>query len=82
MPRDEGAEPVVIFSGNVMDCDFLKSLLEGEQIPAYLKDEFMGGLEPFWAANAGETGGVKVVVAARDAERAAAFVQDFIDNRA
>lgn len=80
MPSDR--DPVVIFSGHTVECAFLKSVLDGRGISAFLQDEIMGGTEPFWAANVGETGGVKVIVAARDAEAADRIVQDFLKNRA
>lgn len=79
MPKDEGAEPVLIFAGSLMESDFVKSLLDAEGIPAYVLDRHTATLDLGYDI---AMGGVKVVVAARDAKRAGKVVQDFIDNRA
>lgn len=75
-------DPVIIFSGHTVECAFLKSVLEGKDIRAFLQDEIMGGTEPFWAADVGETSGVKIIVAAADAEAADRVVKDYLKHKA
>ncbi len=69
-------EPVVVFSGSILEADMMKNILGSEQIRAFLKDETLGSLAPFMAS-AGGSGAVKVVVARRDEARAREIVNDF-----
>ena len=68
-------EPVVVFSGSIVEADMMKNILESEQIRAFLKDETLGSLAPFMAS-AGGSGAVKVLVARRDEARAREIVSD------
>ncbi len=79
MKTDHATEPVEIYSGDIMQAGFLKSLLENAEIKAYLKDEIMGTLNP-WFASPGGAGAVKVLVAGNDAERARAIAEEFEKN--
>ena len=72
---------VVVYAGNVAEAGFVRTLLEGNEIPAFLKDEVVGTLFP-WCAASGGAGAVKVVVARRDLEEAASLVQGFLDEEA
>jgi hypothetical protein len=80
MPSDR--DPVIMFSGNSVECAFVKSLLEGNGIHAFLQDEFMGMYYAGFAPTASPIGGVKVIVALADAEAAARLVEDYLKNRA
>jgi hypothetical protein len=72
-------DSTVIYSGNIVQADLLKCLLEGAGIPARLEDEFVGMIAPYAAAPGG-AGAVKVIVAAGDVERARRIVEDFVEN--
>ena len=60
---------VVVFAGSIFDATLAKNLLEGAQIEAFLKDEQMGRLIPFYLS-AMSAGAVKVAVRPADAEEA------------
>jgi hypothetical protein len=72
----EDVKLVIVYSGNIVQAEFVKSLLEGAGIRCFLKDEFIGTLAPWYAAPVG-VGAVKVVVRDDDLEQAEAIVQDF-----
>lgn len=74
-------ELVVVYAGNTIDAGFVKSLLEGSGIEAFLRDEFMGILAPWYVTAAG-AGAVKVMVARRDLDRAEPLVREFSDDQA
>src|SRR5438093_12335600 len=64
IPKDD--MPVAIYSGTDMEALFLKSLLEGSDIPASVSDlSFKGDVD------------VRVCVAQRDVERARPIVDHF-----
>ncbi len=71
----------VIFSGNIVEADLLKCLLEGAGIPTLLRDEFIGAIAPYTAAPGG-VGAVKVMVENPDVEQARRIVADFIKTHA
>ncbi len=72
MPTDEFT---VIYSGASFQADMLKSLLEGRGIRAILEDEFLGRMVPYAVP-----GGVKVLVATADLDKARRIVEDFIKD--
>lgn len=65
----------VIYSGNIVQADLLKCLLEGEGIRTLLEDEFVGMIAPY--VSPGGAGAVKVLIAKRDVDRARTIVDDF-----
>ncbi len=65
------ADFCVVYSGNIVQADLLKCVLEGEGIAARLEDEFIGTIAPY-AASAGGASAVKVLVAERDMDHALA----------
>lgn len=73
-------ESLVIFSGEAWEAEIVKSILENEGIEAFLKDEYIGMLAPWYAAGGG-AGAVKVVVSNLDEKKAAAIVAEFEKNR-
>ena len=72
-------EPVVVFAGNTWQAGLLKSLLENAEIEAFLKDEVIGTLNPWWTASGG-VGSVKVVVDAENYDKAMLVVEEFESN--
>lgn len=71
----EYRDPVLVFSGNIFEVGMIRSLLESEDIPCFLKDEFMGTIEP-WVVSPGGAGSVKLLVPAEYQERAIEIIND------
>lgn len=65
-----------IYSGDIVEAGMIKSLLESERIKAFLKDEIMGTLMPWWVTPGG-AGSVRVMVPHDDAERAREIVAEY-----
>lgn len=72
-------EPVEIYAGTAWHAGLLKSLLENAEIEAFLVDEIIGTLSPWWTAPGG-AGSVKVVVDPADVEKAMLIVTEFECN--
>ncbi len=72
-------DPIEVYSGNGWQAGMVKSLLENAEIEAFLKDEIMGVLYPWWS-DAGAAGSVKVFVSKNDFDRAMIVVNDFEKN--
>ena len=74
---DQMAHPdfAIVYSGASFQADLLKSLLEGKGIRAILEDEFLGRIVPYAVP-----GGVKVLVANADVDKARRIVEDFIKD--
>jgi len=72
-------EPVEVFAGTIMQAEMLKSLLEDSEIEAFLNDEAMGTIAP-WYTSAGGSASVKVVVSKSDYEEAMLVVAEFEKN--
>jgi len=72
-------DPVVVFAGTIMQAEMLKSLLEDTEIEAFLKDENMGTIAP-WYASSGGIASVKVVVSKDNYEKAMLVVAEFEKN--
>ncbi|HLN54007.1 MAG TPA: DUF2007-related protein [Lentimicrobium sp.] len=71
--------PVEVFAGNNWQAAMVKSLLENAQVEAFLKDEIMGTLNPWWS-DAGGAGPVRVFVSLKDEAQARLVVADYIKN--
>ncbi len=80
MKTNNEVEPIEIFSGTIWEAELLKSLLENEEIEAFLKDEITGTLAPWYTA-AGGMGSVKVIVSTLDFDKAKTIVEEFEKNR-
>jgi hypothetical protein len=65
----------VIYSGNTVQVDLLKSILEGSSIRCVLQDEYMGTMRPYAVP-----GGIKLLVAAGDVDKARRIVEDFVKD--
>ena len=72
-------DPVVVFAGTIMQAEMVKSLLLDTEIDAYLMDEAMGTIAP-WYASSGGMASVKVVVPKKDYEKAMLVVAEFEKN--
>jgi len=68
----------VVYSGNIVQADLLKCLLQSEGIAALLQDEFVGMIAPY--VSPGGAGAVKVLIAERDFDRARTIVDDFVNR--
>jgi len=69
---------VVVHAGDAIETGFVKSLLEEYGIPAFLRDEMMGAIAPWYIAPGGG-GAVKILIARSDYERARAIIDEFHD---
>ncbi len=65
----------VIYSGNIVQVDFIKSVLEGSGIQCVLQDEYLGRMRPYAVP-----GGIKVLVPNADVDKARRIVEDFIKD--
>lgn len=79
MNTNKKQDPVEVFSGNAWQAGMVKSMLENAEIEAFLVDEVMGTMNPWWTAPGG-AGSVKVVVAVTDYELAKSIVREYENN--
>jgi hypothetical protein len=79
MNKDDEIESVEVFAGTAWQAEMVKSLLENAEIEAYVIDEIIGTLSPWWTAPGG-AGSVKVVVSSVDCEKARSIVEEFEKN--
>lgn len=79
MKPNDDIEAMEVFAGTTWQAEMVKSLLENAEIEAYMKDEIVGTLSPWWTAPGG-AGSVKVVVSSLDYETAKAIVDEYEDN--
>ena len=77
--QDQMDEPVEVYSGTAWHAGMVKSLLESEGIEAFLRDEIMGTLNPWWTAPGG-AGSVRVFVSGLDYEKAKQVVATFVEK--
>jgi hypothetical protein len=73
------AEPVEVFSGNIIECGYVKSLLEAHGIQAFIRDEYVGTISP-WVVSPGGVGSVKLQVARNDAVQATELIKSISFN--
>jgi hypothetical protein len=79
MKKYKEDEPVVIYTGISWEAELIKNILENEGIAAYVNQEHIGTLAPFFTTPG--PGSVKLVVAGRDAEKALQLVKEFEKDR-
>ncbi|MFH1120927.1 MAG: hypothetical protein V1775_14000 [Bacteroidota bacterium] len=79
MSQHSHEEPVEVYAGTAWHAGLLKSMLEDTGIQAFLIDEIIGTLNPWWTAPGG-AGSVRVVVDPSDLEKAKLIVLKFEDN--
>ncbi len=77
MKTYQDTDPVEIFAGNPWHTGMVKSLLENAGIEAFLKDDIMGTLNPWWT-DPGGAFPVKVFVAFRDYNEARQIVDEYV----
>ncbi len=73
------SKQIEVFAGNIIEAGMVCSLLESAGIHAYLKDEIMGTMNP-WFVSAGGVGAVKVLVSALDFEEAKLVIDNYRDS--
>jgi len=71
-------EWVVVYSGNIVETDLLKCLLDSEGISSRLENENIGMIAPYLSP-AGA--GVKLAVDRTDLDRARPIVEDYVINK-
>jgi hypothetical protein len=79
MKSDKEIKPIEVFAGTAMQANMVKSLLENAEIEAFLKDEFIGTLNP-WHSTPGGAGAVKIFVSCLDYEKAKIVVGEYENN--
>jgi hypothetical protein len=67
---------IEIYMGTDWQAGMVKSLLENEGIEAFMKDEIMGTLNPWWSSPGG-VGAVKVVISSADYGKAKEIVDQY-----
>jgi hypothetical protein len=73
------SKQIEVFAGNIIEAGMVCSLLESSDIHAFLKDEIMGTMNP-WFVSAGGVGAVKVLVSSIDFEKARFVVDTYRDS--
>ncbi|MCK9422940.1 MAG: DUF2007 domain-containing protein [Bacteroidales bacterium] len=73
------SKPVRIFAGSAWEASLVKSLLEDADIQAFLQDESLGMIAPWYAAPGG-AGAVKVIVSSADYDLALLVVTEYLNN--
>lgn len=72
-------DPVEVFAGTNLQASMIKSFLESAEIEAFLKDDILGTLNPWWT-DPGGAGSVKVLVAQFNYVKAKALVDEYLKN--
>ena len=72
---------VEVFSSNIFEAELAKNELENNGIPAFLKDELLGTIAPWYSAPGG-AGAVSLTVARRESEKARNIIRHFVDGDA
>ena len=75
MKTNNEITPVEIFCGTMWKAEMIKNLLENADIEAFVNDEIMGTLAPFYSTPG--LGSVKVVVSNLDYDKAKLFVAEY-----
>jgi hypothetical protein len=71
--------PAEVFMGIAWEAEMVKNILENEGITAYIKDDIIGTIAPFYTTPG--LGSVKLVVSSDDYEKAREIVAEFQENR-
>lgn len=69
---------IVVFSGTEWQAQMVKGLLESSGITAFIKDEVIGTLLPWYSGGGGSA--VKVVIKQVDLEKAEPIVEEYKQN--
>ena len=79
MKEDGKMNPVEVFAGTMWQVGLVKSLLENAEIEAFLADEIVGTLSPWWTAPGG-VGSIKVFVSNEDHDKAKGIVKEYEEH--
>jgi len=79
MDSSKDNEPVVVFTGHAWEAEMLVNILENEGISAFVNNEVIGTLFPFYTTPG--MGAVRVVVSKADEEMAKMRVAIFEKDR-
>ena len=79
MKSDDDVRMIGIFAGTPWQAGMVKSLLEDAGIQAFLADEIIGTLNPWWTAPGG-AGAIKVRISSADYEQAKLIVEEYQRN--
>ena len=79
MKQKDEIFPVEVYSGSFWEAEMVKSLLENAEITAFVKDEIMGTIAPWYSAPGG-VGSVKVIVSNLDYDNAKIIVEEYEKN--
>jgi hypothetical protein len=71
--------PVEVYTGILWEAEMVKNILENEGIEAFVNDEFIGTIAPFYITPG--LGSVKVVVSNLDFDKAKLVVAEFEKDR-
>lgn len=77
---DKTSDPVEVYAGTPWQAGMVKSLLIDSEIEAFIQDEIMGTLNPWWTAPGG-VGAIRVFVAFKDFEEAKKIVEEYEKNQ-
>jgi hypothetical protein len=75
----DNSTPTEVFAGSPWQAGMVRSLLEDAGISAYVRDEIMGTMNPWWVAPGG-AGAISVFVAEEDYEAAKGIVGEYERN--
>jgi hypothetical protein len=76
MNESINTKPIEVYSGNPWQAGMVKTLLLDSEIEAFMQDEIMGTLNPWWTAPGG-AGAIRVFVSETDFERAKKIVAEY-----
>lgn len=79
MKKQKDSEPVLVFTGQSWEAEMLKNLMENNGIEAYINNEHIGTLFPFYTTPG--MGAVRLVVSKSDYENARNIVAEFEKDR-
>ncbi len=79
MHKSKHTSSELVFTGHAWEAEMVRTVLENEGIQAFINNEHIGTLLPFYSTPG--MGAVRVVVSAEDAEKARQFVAEFEKNR-
>ena len=79
MKKPKDSEPVLVFTGQSWEAEMLKNIMESNGIEAYINNEYIGTLLPFYTTPG--MGAVRLVVPKSDYENARNIVAEFEKDR-
>jgi hypothetical protein len=79
MEHEDHSKLIEIFDGTPWQAGMVKTLLEDAGIEAFVNDEIVGTLSPWWTAPGG-AGSVRVTISSDDYEQAKKIVEEYENN--